>query len=42
MALQGAALMRATTILAAVGFLLFGYDQVCHFYYISFITDLLY
>ncbi|KAG2214392.1 hypothetical protein INT47_000948 [Mucor saturninus] len=27
MALQGAALMRATTLLAAVGFLLFGYDQ---------------
>lgn len=26
--LQGKALMNATTLLAAVGFLLFGYDQV--------------
>lgn len=26
--LQGQALLRASTILAAVGFLLFGYDQV--------------
>lgn len=26
--LKGAALLRASTILAAVGFLLFGYDQV--------------
>lgn len=30
--LKGAALFRASTLLAAIGFLLFGYDQVCHLY----------
>lgn len=29
MALKGAALLNASTLLAAIGFLLFGYDQVC-------------
>lgn len=30
--LKGAALFRASTLLAAIGFLLFGYDQVSFVY----------
>jgi hypothetical protein len=32
--LKGQALMKASTLLAAIGFLLFGYDQVIHFLFL--------